>query len=168
MKKNFVLLVGFILFGFFLAACGREEPTPPPAEIPQAKVFLTEVEVEEIALMEKQEVEGEIFFSTDWYVCATIAEGEWAVQALRRAGKGEPRERFSSLGQRIEILHAPRGDQGAWIEIFDWESFLKNNPQTFPGDRICDTFKARLRLELEPKFENVHIAFPEVVIPLKK
>ena len=152
MKKG-LLYIFVLVVMVLLSACGESqavEVTSTPTstvlqELPEPEANSTE----------------EFVFSTDWHVCATIEEGEWAYQALRRAANGdEPHERDSIFGQQIEIIHIARDGMDSWIEVYDWTMFLELNPQTWPGDRICDTIKPRLQLEMEPFPENIHKSTP--------
>ena len=150
MKKKALLVLVFVL-GLFLAACNQAEAEISPTPEPTIAVPTPTLEPP--------------LLTTDWYVCTTIQEGEWAMQALRRESGDEPRQWSRILGQTIEILHAPRNGEDAWIEIFDWTMFIQLDPQTWPGDRICDTIKPRLQLELEPLPENIHRDIPPTPTP---
>lgn len=151
MKKKGLSYIFVLAVMVLLSACGKSQAVVEPSSTPAPTV----VQQPEASSTE------EFVFSTDWHVCATIEEGEWAYQALRRAANGdEPHERDSIFGQQIEIIHIARDGVDSWIEVYDWTMFLELNPQTWPGDRICDTIKPRLQLEMEPLPENIHKSTP--------
>lgn len=159
MKRKSLLFVLVLVMGM-LTAC-KSEAKEKVVEATQA--VSTAIPIVQVTPSSTEE----FTFAQDWHVCTTIQQGEWAYSALRRAGGGEePHERKNSVFmQQIEILHIARDGEEAWIEVFDWTSFLELNPATWPGDRICDTIMPRLQLEMEPLEENIHKSVFSTVTP---
>lgn len=149
MKKKALFVLVFVL-GLLLSACGQVEadvtPTPEPTVTPTPTL--------EPPLL-----------TVDWYICTTIEAGEGVYQALQRAAGGDAPGQWSrTMGQQIEIFHEPVNGNPAWVEVYSWET-LPERVMVYPGDRVCDTIKPRLQLELEALPENIHMYIPPTATP---